>query len=131
MFSTRLHSATIRDVVAGSAAEIVAEIVCSAENAIVRARDCVHERRVITHNRAGKTLDFRHDCDLTTMRLEIGITHKLARADACAIDHEVEFCIDIFEFFEADVRVDFAASLAKARGEVIEINRGVHQRDAK
>ena len=40
-------------------------------------------------------------------------------------------CVDIFELFEADVRVDFAASLAKARGEVIEINRSVHQRDAQ
>ena len=65
------------------------------------------------------------------MRLEIGVMHKLARADSCAVDHEVEFCIDIFELFEADVRVDFAASLAKARGEVIEINRSVHQRDAQ
>ena len=65
------------------------------------------------------------------MWLEISIMHKLARADSCAIDHKIEFCIDIFELFEADVRVDFAASLAKARGEVIEINRGVHQRDAK
>ena len=65
------------------------------------------------------------------MRLEIGVTYKLARADPCAIDHEVEFCIDIFELFEADVRMDFAASLAKARGEVIEINRSVHQRDAQ
>ena len=44
------------------------------------------------------------------MRLEISITHKLARADSCAIDHEVEFSVDIFELFEADVRVDFAAS---------------------
>ena len=65
------------------------------------------------------------------MRLEISITHKLAGADSCAIDHKVEFCIDIFEFFEADVRADFAASLAKARGEVIEIDRRVHQRDAQ
>ena len=65
------------------------------------------------------------------MRLEIGIMDKLARADSCAIDHEVEFCIDIFELFEADVRLDFAASLAKARGEVIEINRSVRQRNAQ
>ena len=65
------------------------------------------------------------------MRLEIVVTNKLARADSCAVDHEVELCIDIFELFEADVRVDFAASLAKARGEVIEINRSVHQRDAQ
>ena len=131
MFSTRLHSATIRDVVAGSASKIVADFVCSAEDAIIRARDCVHERRVITDDRAGKTLDSRHDCDLTAMRLEIVIADKLARADSCAIDHEVEFCIDIFELFEVDVRMDFAASLAKARGEVIEINRSVHQRNAQ
>jgi hypothetical protein len=65
------------------------------------------------------------------MWLEISITHKLARADPCAIDHEIECCIDIFEFFEPDVGVDFTASLAKTRGEVIEIDRGVHQRDAK
>ena len=65
------------------------------------------------------------------MRLEIGVIHKLARADSCAVDHEVELCIDIFEFFEADVRVDFPGSLAKARCQVIEINRSVHQRDAQ
>src|SRR6476660_9882204 len=97
----------------------------------MRARDRVHERRVITDNRAGKTLDSRHDCDLTTMWLEIEVMHELARADSCAIDHKVEFGVDIFEFFEADVRMDFAASFAKTRGEVIEIDRGVHQRDAK
>ena len=59
------------------------------------------------------------------MRLETSVMHKLARADSSAVEDEVELCIDIFELFEADVRVDFA-SLAKARGEVIEINRGVH-----
>ena len=63
------------------------------------------------------------------MWLEIGVMHKLARANPCAIDHEIEFFIHIFELFESDVRVDFAASFAKARGEVIEINRSVHQRD--
>ena len=67
---------------------------------------------------------------LTAMRLEIGIMHQLARADTRAIDYEVESFVDIFEFFEADERVDFAASLVKARGEVIEINRGVRERNA-
>jgi hypothetical protein len=65
------------------------------------------------------------------MWLEISIPHERARADPCAIDHEVEFSVDIFELFEAHVRVDFAASLAKARREIVEINRGVHQRHAQ
>ena len=66
-----------------------------------------------------------------TVWLEIGVIHKLARTDSCAVDHEIEFSVDIFELLEADVRVHFAAALAKARGEVVEINRSVHQRDAK
>jgi hypothetical protein len=114
----------------GISRQVVADFICSTENAIVCTRDCVHERRVIADNRAGKTLDSRHDCDLTAMRLEIRVLDKLARANPCAIDHEIEFCIDILEFVEADVWMDFAASLAKARGQIIEINRGVHQRDA-
>jgi hypothetical protein len=114
----------------GICRQVVAEIVCSTENAIVGARDRVHERRVITDNCRGETLDFRYDCDLPAMRLEIGVMHKLARADTRAIDHEVESFVDIFQFFKADVRVDFAASLVKARGEVIEINRGVRERNA-
>jgi hypothetical protein len=60
------------------------------------------------------------------MRLEVGVTHKVARADPCAINHEVKFSIDIFKFFEAGIGVDFAASLAKARGEIVKINRSVY-----
>ena len=54
---------------------------------------------------AQERLDFRHDRDLPAMRLKIGIMNKLARADAGAIDHKIEFWINIFEFFEADVCV--------------------------
>jgi len=65
------------------------------------------------------------------MRLEIGVLDKLARADPCAINDEVEFSIDIFEFPEADVRVDFSGSLTKPHREIIEINRRVRERDAQ
>ena len=33
----------------------------------------------------------RHNRDLATMRLEIAIVNKLARADSRAVDHEIEF----------------------------------------
>src|SRR5262249_6469353 len=91
----------------------------------------VHERLVITDDRGAKTLNLWDDCDLPAMRLEIGVLDKRARADPCAVDHKVEFRIDILKFFETDVRMDLAGSIAKARREVIEINSGVHQRDGK
>src|SRR5437588_12075229 len=75
----------------GISRKIVADFVCSTEDAIIRPRDCVHERRVITHNRTGKAIDSRHNGDLATMRLEIAIVNKLARADSRAVDHEIEF----------------------------------------
>ena len=65
------------------------------------------------------------------MGLEIEILCKLPRADSCAVDHEIEFAIHLFEFVEVDIRVNFAASPAKTRGEVVEINRCVRQRDAQ
>ena len=110
MFNTRLHSAIICDVVAGSA------LILSLTSFVpmVCYTKYVHERRVITHNRAGKTHSSRFYCDLTTMRLEVGVALELARADPCAVDHEVEFCIHIFELFEMDVGVDFAAGLQES-----------------
>jgi hypothetical protein len=108
--------------------EIIAQVICSAEHAIVSARDRVHERRIIANYRAGKTFDSGHDRDLPTMWLEIDVARKFAGANSCTIDHQIELLIDVFEFLEAYIRVDFAASLEKTRGEIIEVNRRVRQR---
>ena len=54
---------------------VIADFVCSAEEAIIPARDCVRERGVITDDRAGKTLDSRDDCYLAAVRLKIVIAH--------------------------------------------------------
>src|SRR5262245_10008250 len=105
--------------------ETIAEFIRPAEDAIIRARNRVHQRLVVTNNRGRKTLNLRNNCDLASMWFDIRIMHKLARTNSCAINNEVEFCIDVFECFEADIRVDFATGLAKTRGEVIQINRGV------
>ena len=86
--------------------EVTAQIIRSAEKAIVRARDRVHERRVIADDRTGEIFDSRHGGDLATMRLEIHILHKFARADSCAVDHEIERAIDILEFFEMHISGD-------------------------
>src|SRR5262249_55477369 len=64
------------------------------------------------------------------MRLEISIAHKLPRADSCTVDYEIEFLIHIVEVFEVDIRVDFTC-FAKPRGQIIEINCRVHQRDGE
>ena len=61
------------------------------------------------------------------MRLEIEIVNKLASSNSCSINHEIELRICVFEFFQTDIRPDFAASLTKARDEVIEVNRRVRQ----
>ncbi len=109
MFSTRLHSATIRDVVAGSAARLSLTSFVPPKTQSF-ARGIAYMSGASSQTIAAERPSIlRHDCDLTTMWLEIGVIHKLARADSCAVDHEVELCIDIFEFFEADVRVDFPA----------------------
>ena len=86
--------------------EIIAEVVCPPEDAIVSARDRIQERRVHSHDRAGKGHDFRHPCELAAVRLKIRILRKVARANPCAVDHETESAIDVFEFFEVDVRGD-------------------------
>ena len=70
MSRIRLHSATIRAVAAGSAVAIVAQLVGAAEDAIVCARNGVHERRVVANYGAGK-IESRDDRDLTAMWFEI------------------------------------------------------------
>src|SRR5215472_10412396 len=49
--------------------EIVANVVCSAEDAIVCARDRVHERRVIAHDRARELVDLGNNGNLAAVRL--------------------------------------------------------------
>ena len=65
------------------------------------------------------------------MRLKIGIVDEFARADPGAVDHEIEFRIDIFQFPETNTGINRAAGLLKAVREVVEIDSGVHQRDAE
>src|SRR5438128_9654184 len=65
------------------------------------------------------------------MWLEIRIPHKFAGTDSCAVDYKIEIAIDFFEFFEANIRVDFAACFLKTCGEIIEINGRVSKRDAQ
>src|SRR2546430_740614 len=43
------------------------------------------------------------------MWLELRIPHKFAGADSCAVDYKIEIAIDFFEFFEANLPIDFAA----------------------
>ena len=63
---------------------------------------------------------------LTQAPLQRRKIDNFARANSRTVDYEIEFPIDSFEFFEADIRVNFAASLEKTRGEIIEVNRRVH-----
>ncbi len=60
------------------------------------------------------------------MRFEIGIMREFARADPGAIDHEIEFWIDIVEFFEANAVFDFATGFLKTIDEIIEIDGRIH-----
>ena len=91
----------MRDVTVGSASRFVAEFVCAAEDAIVRARDRVYKRRIVADNRAGEIIDLRHDRDLAAMRFKIDILNRVPCADARAVDHEIKSLADIFESFEA------------------------------
>ena len=65
------------------------------------------------------------------MRLKIDIVDEFARADPGAIDDEIEFWIDVFEFLETNARVDFAAGFLKSVCEIIQIDGCVHERDAE
>src|SRR4030095_8139317 len=111
--------------------EVVAHLIRAAKNTIVRARDCVHERRIVAHNRAQEIVNLWNDGDLAAMRLKIGILNESTRPDSGAIDHEIEFATDIFEFVEANIRLDFAAGFQKSLCEIIEINGGVHERNVE
>ena len=57
---------------------------------------------------------------MTAMRFKIDIVHQLASADARTIDDQFKTCIDVFEFFKADVCVDHAAGIDKSLREIIE-----------
>ena len=65
------------------------------------------------------------------MRFKIDIVHEVTRADSSAIDYHTEFWIDVFEFFEVNALIDCAAGFLKSIGEVVEINRGVHERNVE
>src|SRR5437870_21195 len=59
------------------------------------------------------------------MRFKIDIVNELARADSGAVDHEIEFWINGFEFLELNIWVDFAAAFDESVCEIVEIDRGV------
>ena len=65
------------------------------------------------------------------MRLEIEVLHEFACADSRAVHHEIEFPIDAFGLFELHICGDRSASGDKTIGEIVEINRCVHQRNAQ
>src|SRR5439155_26319698 len=88
---------------AGIDNEIIADFVCPAEYAIVRARDCVHERCVIANDRAREFFNLGNNDDLAAVRLKIGIVNELAGTNAGAVDQEMEFGGGVFEFFEAGI----------------------------
>ena len=60
------------------------------------------------------------------MRFEVGIADQFAGTNAGAVDHEIEFRIDLFEFLEENIRIDCTARFQKTRSEIIEIDRSVH-----
>ncbi len=91
--------------------EIVADFVCAAANAIIRARNCVHKRRIVADNCAAEIIDLWDDRDLAAMWFEIDILNKFACADTRAIDHQIKGWADVFEFFEFNVTMDLAAGL--------------------
>ena len=62
------------------------------------------------------------------MRFQIRIVHECARADAGAVDDEIEFRFDVFQFFEAHVGMHLTARGGEAAREIIEIDGRVHQR---
>ena len=109
--------------------KIVAEIVCPSENAIVPARDRVHQRGVITNDGVWKIFDPRHNRDLAAMWLKIGIMDEFARANSGAVNHEIELWIYVFKFFEAHVFGDLTSGFQKAVRQIVEINGRVHQRN--
>ena len=60
------------------------------------------------------------------MWLEIGIVHKSARADASAVDHQIELAADIFEFVKAHAGMDRTTADDKSISQIIEIDHRVH-----
>ena len=111
--------------------EIFAEIIRSAENAIVGARYDIGERIVIADQRAVEIFESRNDCGLPPVRFEIRVFRELTRANARAIDHKIEAHIDLFEFFDANAVSDRTPGFLKTVYEVIEINCGVSKWNAK
>ena len=55
---------------------MVAQFIGSAENAIVRARNRVHKRKIVANDRVTQ-IKLRHDRDLAAMRFKIEIVNEL------------------------------------------------------
>jgi hypothetical protein len=62
------------------------------------------------------------------MWLEIGVLCQFTRANPGAVDYQIEFVLNVFEFFKANIRINCAARFLKTRGQIIEINVCIHQR---
>src|SRR5205807_3942547 len=62
------------------------------------------------------------------MRFQIWIVHKGPRADAGAVDDEIELRFEVFQLFEAHVGMHLATCGGESAREIIEIDGRVHQR---
>src|ERR1700730_15299794 len=85
---------------------IFTQFVRAAEDAIVPARDDVHERSIVGDDRAVEIADLGNDSDLSAVRFKIEILNEFFRANAGAVDHQIERKVDVFQLLEANAIVD-------------------------
>ena len=103
------------------------QLIRSAKNAITRARDRIHERRIVADDGVSRRSSGNDD-HLAAMRLDRRIGQERSCADSGAIDHHRVFVADLLEMVEANPAVDLAAGAAKTLRKVVEINRRIRQR---
>ncbi len=87
--------------------KISADFIRAAEDAIVSARDGVHERRIVADGGV-RELELRDYGDLPAMRFNFPVRDKCPRSNPGAIDDEFAFGAHLFQGGEPMIAMDFA-----------------------
>ena len=118
-----------RGCIGGRGRAIFADRIGAAENAIVRARNGVHQWGIVADNRL-RQIELRHNHDLTAVGFQFRIASQFACADAGAIDDHIKIARNFLHLINMS-RLNCAAGVVEPVGQVIEVDRGVDQGDVE
>ena len=114
--------------VGGWGLAIFADRIGAAENAIVRARNGVHQWGIVADN-CLRQIDLWHNRDLTAVRFQIRIVNQFTRANTGAIDDHIKIARNFVHLTNMG-GLDCATGGAEPVGQVIEVNCGIDKENS-